>query len=139
MSSITNDVVVYYDETIDTLISFYDNIIEFIDDNLFLLSVLFTVLVLLVLTYLASIIDNPVADLIKTNIGILFGFLVMTLIFYILYVFYDKSREYSDLKSFIGSRTEKLDKIFDNINTNNTNFVKNDIDVCKKLKTTGSS
>ena len=139
MSSITDDVVVYYDETIDTLISFYNNIIEFIDDNLFLLSVLFTVLVLLVLTYLASIIDNPVADLIKTNIGILFGFLVMTLIFYILYVFYDKSREYSDLKSFIGSRTEKLDKIFDNINTNNTNFVKNDIDVCKKLKTTGSS
>lgn len=139
MSSITDDVVVYYDETIDTLISFYDNIIEFIDDNLFVLSVLFTVLVLLVLTYLASIIDNPVADLIKSNIGILFGFLVMTLIFYILYVFYDKSREYSDLKSFIGSRTEKLDKIFDNINTNNTNFVKNDIDVCKKLKTTGSS
>ena len=139
MSSITDDVVVYYDETIDTLISFYNNIIEFIDDNLFLLSVLFTVLVLLVLTYLASIIDNPVADLIKSNIGILFGFLVMTLIFYILYVFYDKSREYSDLKSFIGSRTEKLDKIFDNINTNNTNFVKNDIDVCKKLKTTGSS
>lgn len=128
MSSITDDLVVYY-----------DNIIEFIDDNLFLLSVLFTILVLLVLTYLASIIDNPVADLIKSNIGILFGFLVMTLIFYILYVFYDKSREYSDLKSFIGSRTEKLDKIFDNINTNNTNFVKNDIDVCKKLKTTESS
>ena len=41
MSSITDDLVVYY-----------DNIIEFIDDNLFLLSVLFTVLVLLVLTYL---------------------------------------------------------------------------------------
>ena len=63
----------------------------------------------------------------------------MTLIFYILYVFYDKSSEYNDLKSFVGSRTEKLDNIINNVNTNNTNFVKNDVEVCKKLKNTGSA
>lgn len=139
MSSITDDLVLYYDETIEILVLYYDNTIKFIADNSTLFLVLLIILLLVLLNNASPETTYIVVNLMINNLSIIFAIIIMSLIFYILYVFYDKSSEYNDLKSFVGSRTEKLDKIFDNININNTNFVKNDVDVCKKLKNNGSA
>ncbi len=139
MSSITDDFVEYYNKTIETLVLYYDNTIKFIEDNSTLFVVLLIILLLVFFSNVSPTTTYNIVNFIDTNLSIIFAIIIMTLIFYILYVFYDKSSEYNDLKSFVGSRTEKLDKIFDNVNTNNTTFVKNDVEVCKKLKNTGSA
>ena len=46
----------------------------------------------------------------------------------------------SFLKNLINENKDAIiDKIFDDVNVNNTDFVKNDVEVCKKLKNTGSA
>tara|TARA_Y100001970_G_scaffold293871_1_gene444114 strand:+ start:2439 stop:2858 length:420 start_codon:yes stop_codon:yes gene_type:complete len=139
MSSITDDFVEYYNKTIETLVLYYDNTIKFIEDNSTLFVVLLIILLLVFFSNVSPTTTYNIVNFIDTNLSIIFAIIIMTLIFYILYVFYDKSSEYNDLKSFVGSRTEKLDNIINNVNTNNTNFVKNDVEVCKKLKNTGSA
>ena len=136
MSSITDDLISYYDESIETLVSYYDNTIKFISDNLMVFLVLLVVLLLVLLNYVSPNTTNTAVNLIDTNLNIIFGIVIMSLILYILIVFYDKGSEYNDLKSFVGSRSEKLGKIIDDVNANNTNFVKNDVEVCRKFKNT---
>ena len=70
---------------------------------------------------------------------ILLATTMVSLILYLLYVFYDKSVEYNNLKSFVNTRTDKLEGLFANINKNNINFVKEDSEICRKLKNSGSS
>jgi len=70
---------------------------------------------------------------------IIFTIIIVSLMLYLLYVFYDKSVEYNDLKSFVNTRTEKLETLFTNVNKNNLKFVKEDVEICKKLKNSGSS
>lgn len=65
---------------------------------------------------------------------IIFAVIIVSLILYLLYVFYDKSIEYNDLKSFVNTRTDKLETLFTNVNKNNLKFVKEDVEICKKLK-----
>ena len=65
---------------------------------------------------------------------IIFAIIIVSLMLYLLYVFYDKSVEYNDLKSFVNTRTEKLETLFTNVNKNNLKFVKEDVEICKKLK-----
>ena len=65
---------------------------------------------------------------------IIFTIIIVSLMLYLLYVFYDKSIEYNDLKSFVNTRTEKLETLFTNVNKNNLKFVKEDVEICKKLK-----
>lgn len=65
---------------------------------------------------------------------IIFTIIIVSLMLYLLYVFYDKSVEYNDLKSFVNTRTEKLETLFTNVNKNNLKFVKEDVEICKKLK-----
>ena len=70
---------------------------------------------------------------------IIFAIIIVSLMLYLLYVFYDKSVEYNDLKSFVNTRTDKLETLFTNVNKNNLKFVKEDVEICKKLKNSGSS
>tara|TARA_B100000900_G_C20536276_1_gene698533 strand:+ start:50 stop:271 length:222 start_codon:yes stop_codon:yes gene_type:complete len=65
---------------------------------------------------------------------IIFAIIIVSLMLYLLYVFYDKSVEYNDLKSFVNTRTDKLETLFTNVNKNNLKFVKEDVEICKKLK-----
>jgi len=65
---------------------------------------------------------------------IIFAVIIVSLMLYLLYVFYDKSVEYNDLKSFVNTRTDKLETLFTNVNKNNLKFVKEDVEICKKLK-----
>lgn len=65
---------------------------------------------------------------------IIFTIIIVSLMLYLLYVFYDKSVEYNDLKSFVNTRTDKLETLFTNVNKNNLKFVKEDVEICKKLK-----
>ena len=120
MSNIIDDLALYYDETI-----------KFIVDNLMVF--------VLILIVLLLILSNTSLYVIKNNIDILVGLLIICLVLYILIVFYNKGGEYNDLKNFVDSRRNKINKLFDDINTNNNNFVKNDVDLCKKLKNIGSS
>jgi len=41
---------------------------------------------------------------------------------------------WENLKSFVNTRTEILDTIFEDVNTNGSNFEKNDKEICDKLK-----
>ena len=131
----------------DILLSYYDNIIKFIEDIyndskfveystiLFLLLLIILLLTLItLLNYTSLNTNNILVKFVENNISVILSILIMTLILYILIVFYNKGSEYNNLKLFIGSRTEKLNKIFNDINTNNTSFIKNDVDNCKKLK-----
>ena len=68
------------------------------------------------------------------NLIILLNVIIIFLIFYILYIFIDKSIEYNKLKLFIDQRKKKLEKLFKNINKNNSDFVKNDIEISNKIK-----
>tara|TARA_Y100000992_G_C20831127_1_gene289383 strand:- start:40 stop:270 length:231 start_codon:yes stop_codon:yes gene_type:complete len=70
---------------------------------------------------------------------IIFAVIIVSLMLYLLYIFYDKSVEYNDLKSFVNTRTDKLETLFTNVNKNNLKFVKEDVEICKKLKNSGSS
>ena len=65
---------------------------------------------------------------------IIFAVIIVSLMLYLLYIFYDKSVEYNDLKSFVNTRTDKLETLFTNVNKNNLKFVKEDVEICKKLK-----
>jgi len=65
---------------------------------------------------------------------IIFAIIIVSLMLYLLYVFYDKSVEYNDLKSFVNTRTDKLETLLTNVNKNNLKFVKEDVEICKKLK-----
>ena len=51
---------------------------------------------------------------------IIFAIIIVSLMLYLLYVFYDKSVEYNDLKSFVNTRTDKLETLFTNVNTSNS-------------------
>ena len=103
MSSITDDFVEYYDKTMETLVSKYNRfennlesflyeifryVYDIINDNLMLFSVLLIILLLVLLNNVSPTTTYNIVNFIDTNLSIIFATIVMTLIFYILYVFF---------------------------------------------------
>jgi len=114
---------------------YFLNTKKFVINNLFILLVLSIILLIFIIFSILSPTNKLITlNFITNNLNLILAFLIIFLIFYILVIFYNKGIEFNDLKSFVNTRTEILDTIFEDVNTNGSNFEKNDKEICDKLK-----
>ena len=136
MSSITEKLNTYYDNSIDKLTEYYDKIKEFISDNMLISGIILAIILIVILNLLFP---NRVLQVLINNFNNIIILGILSLLIYILIFFLDKDKEYKDLRKFVEDRKVKLDNLMDNVNTKNTAIVDNHISMQNEINNIGTS
>ena len=136
MSSITDNIQLYYGDAKDKLEEYYDNTFEFLYDNMLLVGIIFGIIVVVLLNL---IFPNRVFQVLITNLNNIIILLILSLLIYILIFFLDKDKEYKTLRKFVEDRKVKLDGLIGDVNEKNTTIKNNDKELCNKMRNIGTS
>ena len=136
MSSITEKLNTYYDNSIDKLTEYYDKTKEFISDNMLISGIILAIILIVILNLLFP---NRVLQVLINNFNNIIILGILSLLIYILIFFLDKDKEYKDLRKFVEDRKVKLDNLMDNVNTKNTAIVDNHISMQNEINNIGTS
>lgn len=136
MSSITDNIQLYYGDAKDKLEEYYDNTFEFLYDNMLLMGIIFGIIVVVLLNL---IFPNRVFQVLITNLNNIIILFILSLLIYILIFFLDKDKEYKTLRKFVEDRKVKLDGLIGDVNEKNTTIKNNDKELCNKMRNIGTS
>ena len=136
MSSITDNIQLYYGDAKEKLEEYYDNTFEFLYDNMLLVGIIFGIIVVVLLNL---IFPNRVFQVLITNLNNIIILLILSLLIYILIFFLDKDKEYKTLRKFVEDRKVKLDGLIGDVNEKNTRIKNNDKELCNKMRNIGTS
>ena len=136
MSSITDNIQLYYGDAKDKLEEYYDNTFEFLYDNMLLMGIIFGIIVVVLLNL---IFPNRVFQVLITNLNNIIILFILSLLIYILIFFLDKDKEYKTLRKFVEDRKVKLDGLIGDVNDKNTTIKNNDKELCNKMRNIGTS
>ena len=136
MSSITDNIQLYYGDAKEKLEEYYDNTFEFLYDNMLLVGIIFGIIVVVLLNL---IFPNRVFQVLITNLNNIIILLILSLLIYILIFFLDKDKEYKTLRKFVEDRRVKLDGLIGDVNEKNTTIKNNDKELCNKMRNIGTS
>ena len=136
MSSITDNIQLYYGDAKDKLEEYYDNTFEFLYDNMLLVGIIFGIIVVVLLNL---IFPNRVFQVLITNLNNIIILFILSLLIYILIFFLDKDKEYKTLRKFVEDRKVKLDGLIGDVNEKNTRIKNNDKELCNKMRNIGTS
>tara|TARA_B110000977_G_C10999831_1_gene463367 strand:- start:646 stop:1065 length:420 start_codon:yes stop_codon:yes gene_type:complete len=136
MSSITDNIQLYYGDAKEKLEEYYDNTFEFLYDNMLLVGIIFGIIVVVLLNL---IFPNRVFQVLITNLNNIIILLILSLLIYILIFFLDKDKEYKTLRKFVEDRKVKLDGLIGDVNEKNTTIKNNDKELCNKMRNIGTS
>jgi len=136
MSSITDNIQLYYGDAKDKLEEYYDNTFEFLYDNMLLMGIIFGIIVVVLLNL---IFPNRVFQVLITNLNNIIILFILSLLIYILIFFLDKDKEYKTLRKFVEDRKVKLDGLIGDVNEKNTRIKNNDKELCNKMRNIGTS
>tara|TARA_B110000259_G_scaffold171376_1_gene202799 strand:- start:46 stop:465 length:420 start_codon:yes stop_codon:yes gene_type:complete len=136
MSSITDNIQLYYGDAKDKLEEYYDNTFEFLYDNMLLVGIIFGIIVVVLLNL---IFPNRVFQVLITNLNNIIILFILSLLIYILIFFLDKDKEYKTLRKFVEDRKVKLDGLIGDVNEKNTTIKNNDKELCNKMRNIGTS
>ena len=110
----------FYDKIIANLSNFFDNVSRNILDNLFISSIVFIILLILMLNL---IYPNNFGIAINDNLNSILLIISGIFIIYVLIILGYKEYQYKNIKNFIEERNGKLKTIFNNIDSNNNKFI----------------
>ncbi len=136
MSSITDNIQLYYGDAKDKLEEYYDNTFEFLYDNMLLMGIIFGIILVVLLNL---IFPNRVFQVLITNLNNIIILFILSLLIYILIFFLDKDKEYKTLRKFVEDRKVKLDGLIGDVNDKNTTIKNNDKELCNKMRNIGTS
>jgi Na+/proline symporter len=136
MSSITDNIQLYYGDAKEKLEEYYDNTFEFLYDNMLLVGIIFGIIVVVLLNL---IFPNRVFQVLITNLNNIIILFILSLLIYILIFFLDKDKEYKTLRKFVEDRKVKLDGLIGDVNEKNTRIKNNDKELCNKMRNIGTS
>ena len=110
----------FYDRIIAGLSNFFDNVSRNILNNLFISSVVFIILLILLLS---AIYPNNFGIAINDNLNSILLLISGIFIIYVLAILGYKEYQYKNIKNFLEERNGKLKTIFNNIDSNNNKFI----------------
>ena len=110
----------FYDKIIANLSNFFDNVSRNILDNLFISSIVFIILLILMLNL---IYPNNFGIAINDNLNSILLIISGIFIIYVLIILGYKEYQYKNIKNFLEERKRKLKTIFNNIDSNNNKFI----------------
>tara|TARA_B100001109_G_scaffold200154_1_gene166823 strand:- start:459 stop:896 length:438 start_codon:yes stop_codon:yes gene_type:complete len=136
MSSITENLNTYYDNTKEKLAEYYDKTKQFLSDNMLVSGIILAIIIIVMLNLLFP---NRVLQVLINNINNIVILGILSLLIYILIFFLDKDKEYKDLRKFVEDRKVKLDNLMDTVNTKNTDIVNNHTSMQNEINNIGTS